>query len=140
MNELMRNGNNPFEMMSKMLSNMPFDRALDSNRGLMKADVLDNKHDYVVKVDLPGFSKDNLKLTYNDSILSISGQRETINDHADKEGNILSSERACGQVSRQFVLPDVDKAKISAKYNNGVLTVILPKQAVEEDPGHINID
>lgn len=140
MNELMRNSN-PFEMLSKMFDTMPaFDRAFNSNQGLMKADVLDNKHDYTVKVDLPGFSKDNLKLTYNGNILSISGQRETINDHADKEGNVLSSERAYGQVSRQFTLPNVDKAKISAKYNNGVLTVILPKQAVEKELGHIDID
>ena len=98
---------------------------------VMKSDVVDKGDDYVVKVDLPGFKKDDLKVDYNNesSVLTISGYRETISDHADKDGNVLSSERSQGHVSRSYRIENVDKDKISAKYDNGVLTVHLQKYA-----------
>lgn len=107
---------------------------------VMKSDVVDNGDYYLVKVDLPGFKKDDLKVDYNNesSVLTISGYRETISDYADKDGNILSSERSQGHVSRSYRIDNVDKDKISAKYDDGVLTVHLPKYA-KEDKADSNI-
>ena len=111
------------------------------NGGMLRADVVDDKDHYTVTVDAPGFDKKDMKLRYADNVLTISGQRDTLSDHSDKNGNIISSERAYGSVSRQFRLPNVDTKKISAKYIDGVLTITLPKLAPEaSDDGHIEIE
>ncbi len=48
-------------------------------------------------------------------------------DHADNDGNMLMSERSYGRMSRSYRLPNVNEGQISAKVNDGVLTIDLPK-------------
>lgn len=111
------------------------------NNGMLKTDIKEDENQYTVKVDAPGFNKKDLHVTYNDGVLTIAGKRDTVNDHADKDGNVLASERSFGQVSRSYGLPNVDKMKISAKYHDGVLTLVLPKVAeAQRDENEINID
>lgn len=99
------------------------------NHGLLKSDVRRFDDHYEVKVDVPGFSKADLHLNYADNQLTIAGQRSAINDHSDKDGNLLTSERSFGLVQRSYFLPDVDKEQIQAKLTDGVLTIELPKMA-----------
>lgn len=99
------------------------------NHGLLKSDVRRFDDHYEVKVDVPGFSKADLHLNYEDNQLTIAGQRSSINDHSDKDGNLLTSERSFGLVQRSYFLPDVDKEQIQAKLTDGVLTIELPKMA-----------
>lgn len=99
------------------------------NHGLLKSDVRRFDDHYEVKVDVPGFSKADLHLNYADNQLTIAGQRSVINDHSDKDGNLLTSERSFGSVQRSYFLPYVDKEQIQAKLTDGVLIVELPKMA-----------
>ena len=96
---------------------------------MMKTDVKETDQAYQVTVDLPGLDKKDIHVDYQNETLKISAKRASFNDHSDADGNIIQSERHYGRFSRQFYLPTVDRTKISAKYNNGVLSLDLPKQA-----------
>ncbi len=74
-------------------------------------------------------------------MLSVTGHRTSFSDDSDDKGNMIHSERTYGQVSRQYRLPDVDKNNISAKYDDGVLSLVLPKldKPLEND-SHIEIE
>lgn len=106
----------------------------------MRTDVSENDKGYVVKIDMPGFDKKDIHVNYANNILSVTGKRDTFADNSDKNGNILHSERRYGQMSRQYRLPDVDLNKVNAQYENGVLTLELPKlQANDNNDTHIDI-
>lgn len=108
---------------------------------VLKTDIKDTKDAYVAKVDVPGIDKDEIKLNYQNSVLAISVTKHDFDDHADKDGNLLMSERRYGSMSRSYRLPNVDEKAIKAKYDAGVLTITLPKlTASEEDPHKISIE
>lgn len=107
----------------------------------MKTDIAETDKQYRVKVDMPGFNKKDIHISYNNNVLTITGHRDTFSDESDKQGNILHSERSYGQLSRQYRLPDVDIDKVNAKYNDGVLILTLPKMTIDGDGGNrIEID
>lgn len=107
----------------------------------MKTDVAESDKDYTVKIDMPGFNKKDIHINYANNILTVTGKRDTFDDESDKNGNVLHSERRYGQMSRQYRLPDVERKNIKAHYENGVLTISLPKiQENIEDDGHIEIE
>lgn len=107
----------------------------------MKTDIAETDKEYRVKVDMPGFQKKDIHINYDKDLLTISGKRDTFDDEADKDGNILHSERRYGQMSREYRLPDVDVAKVHAKYTDGVLIVTLPKLVDKQENGnHIDIE
>ncbi len=113
----------------------------DETPDYMKTDIAETEKEYRVKVDMPGFNKKDIHISYNNNVLTITGHRDTFSDESDKEGNILHSERSYGQLSRQYRLPDVDIDKVNAKYTDGVLILTLPKLALNGDDGNrIEID
>ncbi|MEJ5287156.1 MAG: Molecular chaperone (small heat shock protein) [Candidatus Kapaibacterium sp.] len=93
----------------------------------------DEKHLYVT-VELPGVSKEDVKVSINDdNILVIKGEKKREFKTEDKERNFIRVERSYGSFQRSFMLPDnVKKDNVSAKYENGVLTITLEK--VEPEP------
>lgn len=107
----------------------------------MKTDIKETKDAYKVKVDMPGFDKKNIHVNYDNNTLSIVGSRDSFSDESDKDGNTVYSERSYGKFARQYNLPDVDRSKVSAKYENGVLSLNLPKlEEVEDSSTHIEIN
>lgn len=134
-----------FDLVNPMNENRDLMRDLfgmtSQNNGLLKTDVTESDKGYEVKVDAPGFDKKDLKINYQDNVLSINGHRDTMSDHSDKNGNIISSERSYGSVSRQYRLPNVDRDEIKANYKNGVLSINLPKLQVDQkSDSQIEID
>jgi HSP20 family protein len=93
--------------------------------------------DVVVKVDLPDMKRENIKVTFENNVLSIEGQREVAsNVERDRFHRI---ERGHGQFRRSFTLPaTVDSSRVDANYQEGVLTVTLPRRA-ETKPKQIQI-
>ena len=141
-NEIQRRGN-LFDNLMNMRDwmNDDFFSDLTPAADHMKTDVAENDKAYQVKIDMPGFDKKDIHINYANNILSVTGHRDTFSDESDKKGNILHSERRYGQMSRQYRLPDVDRSKVSAHYENGVLTLDLPKmQASDENDSRIDID
>ena len=89
-------------------------------------DVYENEENYQLKVDLPGVNKEDLKLSYKDGELSISGERKQ--ETEEKNGQYHRIERTFGKYYRSFNLPKLIKSdKIDAEFKDGQLTVTIPK-------------
>ena len=104
------------------------------NTRLPAVDVEENKDNYLVKAELPGFNEDNVKITVEDNVLRISGEISEKDDEKDKDGKkYIVRERRHKSFERSFSLPETVKAdEISAEFKNGLLTVTLPKKETEE--------
>ncbi len=86
---------------------------------------------YHIEIDLPGISKEDIEITTEDNVLTISGERKIKNEV--KEEDYYKVESQYGKFSRSFTLPEkVDISAIQAESKNGVLEVIIPKLKEEE--------
>lgn len=107
---------------------------------IMQSDVAETDKDYLVKIDMPGMDKQDINVNYNDGTLNVSGTRKSFKDTSDKNRNIIHKERSEGSISRSYRLPNVVASEIHAKYDNGVLTITLPKETAGNDGNSIQID
>jgi HSP20 family protein len=94
-----------------------------------EVDISEDDQGYLLKADLPEMKKDDVRVTVEDGILSVSGERKTQKeDHKKKFHRI---ERSFGTFRRSFTLPeDADSTKVTAKFRDGVLKVHLPTRPV----------
>ena len=94
----------------------------------LKMDVKENDKSYTVHADIPGVKKEDIHVAIDGNQVSISA--EVKKEKEEKEGDkVLRSERYFGKISRSFALEhDIDEAASSAKYNDGVLELVLPKK------------
>ena len=101
-------------------------------------DIYENdRHELVIKAELPDMKRDDIKLVVDNNVLTISGEKTS--DSEMKDENCHRVERTYGQFSRSFSLPNtVDTTKVNAEYKNGVLTVTLPKRE-EAKPKQITV-
>lgn len=100
-------------------------------------DVHENGDAYTVEVELPGLSREDVSVTFQDGVLKIEGERNRQEESED--GNVHRRERFYGRFSRSFSFPGhVDSETISARQQDGVLTVIVPK-AEQAKPRQIEI-
>ncbi|MBR1946403.1 MAG: Hsp20/alpha crystallin family protein [Alphaproteobacteria bacterium] len=98
-----------------------------------KMDVADLKDKIEVKVELPGMEKDEVSLTCENNVLTLSGNRKQ--ETEEKSKDYYLKEISSGSFSRSIRLPkNIDESKIEAEFKNGVLTVIIPKTTDKEDP------
>ena len=89
-------------------------------------DITEDEKEYLIKADLPEVKKEDVKLTVQDDVMSISGERKYEKEEKGKKYHRV--ERAYGSFMRSFTLPeDADGSKVSAEYKDGVLNVHLPK-------------
>jgi HSP20 family protein len=90
-------------------------------------DIIEDDHEYLFKADLPEMKKDDVKVTIQNGILYISGERKTETEEKKKRFHRL--ERFFGTFERTFTVPeDADPTKIVAEFHDGVLRVHLPKR------------
>jgi len=100
-------------------------------------DIVEHDDEYFVKVELPGVNKDDVKLTLENNILTIRGEKKQ--EKETKKENYHRVERSYGAFQRSFTLPSAIKAdRIDASYKDGILTVSLPK-AEEAKPKQIEV-
>ena len=89
-------------------------------------DITEDDKEYLIKADLPDVKKEDVKLTVQDDVMCISGERKYEKEETGKKYHRV--ERAYGSFMRSFTLPeDADGSKVSAAYKDGVLNVHLPK-------------
>ena len=103
-------------------------------RNMMKTDVRETENSYEVDVDLPGFQKDEIRLDLKDGYLTISAAKGLDKDEQDKQGRYIRQERCTGQCSRSFYVGDVKPEEVSAKFENGILTLDVPKAGQKKLP------
>ena len=89
-------------------------------------DLYQNKDNFLVKIEVPGMKKEDITLSLHDGLLTVSGERRHEEAH-DKKG-ALRNERSFGRFERTVTLPtQVDGTRVTASYEDGILTVTLPK-------------
>ena len=125
-----------------------FDRAFFGGRNplygkreknLMKTDVREVENHYEVDIDLPGFKKDEISVELQDGYLTVSASKGLDKDQKDKEGRYIRQERYSGTCSRTFYVGDLKKEDISAKYEDGILRLTLPKAEEKALPANNRI-
>lgn len=102
------------------------------------ADVIERDNEYVIHLSVGGFKKENISVNYKNGILSISGTAEVSSDN-EETGKYIIKERSSSKFERRFAIDGIDEANISAKMEDGVLTITLPKTE-EEAPSTISIE
>ena len=120
---------NFFDDVDRMISQAfspPLDAEYESRSLSPFMNVDESNLEYTVSMDLPGVEKKYVEIKVSDGILTISGERKIVNQ--DSVNNRIRYESAHGAFSRSFELStDIIVAKIKAKFNNGVLTISIPK-------------
>ena len=109
----------PFHELDSFLASQPKMTAAFST------DIIDNGDSYTLNAELPGFSKENIKLDIEDDRLNISAERKS--EEEENKPNYIRRERFYGSFRRSFELNGIDTDKITAAYNDGILSVTLPK-------------
>lgn len=91
-------------------------------------DIKDEGDHFSLSAELPGFNKEDIHLSLHDGVLTISAQHEENKEEKDEKGNYLCRERHYGSYQRSFSVSGIQEEHISAKYENGVLHLTLPKE------------
>ncbi len=109
------------------LFNTPFFTRSEAN--MMKTDIKEHDGGYELTVDLPGVKKDDIKAELNDGYLTITAENNSSKDEKDEKGKYICRERYSGSYSRSFYVGDaVTEEDIKAKFENGTLTLDIPKK------------
>ena len=91
-------------------------------------DIVEEKDRFVLRADVPGVRPEDIDVSMDNGVLSLSGERHPI--AVGEESGVQRIERATGRFLRRFTLPDTANADaISAKCANGILEVVIPKAA-----------
>ena len=97
--------------------------------GEFKTDIRDTGEAYELEADLPGVKKEDIKVELDGNYLTVSAERNTESGEKDNKGNYVRRERSYGSYSRSFDISGIKSAEIKGSYENGVLKLVLPKEA-----------
>jgi|SRR5437588_1220966 len=101
-------------------------------------DLYEDKDNVFVKAELPGMNKEDIEVSFHNGTLSVSGERKSEKKHEDAE--VYRAERFFGRFQRAVTLPTpVAADKVKAQYQDGILTITLPKTE-EAKPKHIDVN
>lgn len=137
-------GRTPFDGIDELFDRLDREmgdvgRVFDTGVGeSVNVDVVERDDEVVVAADLPGFERDEIEIAASGSRLTISAEDDeaTETDETDDRGTYHRRERRSRSVTRRLRLPvEVDEEAASATYENGVLTVTLPKRELSLDEG-----
>jgi HSP20 family protein len=128
--------NSFYDMLDDFFSdNWPFARSLSCDT--FKIDVRDEKTQYVVEAELPGVRKEEIGLEFNDGRLTISVNREEQVEKEEK--NYIHKERRTCSMQRSAYLADTKGEGVTAKLEDGVLRIVVPKAEKADDNRRIEI-
>jgi HSP20 family protein len=105
-----------------------------------KIDMTESENNFLVKADIPGVNRSDIKLTFNNGVLKIKAERHNEFENS-SNGNYIS-ERTYGSISRSIKIPqNINQNGINAKYRDGVLVITLPKLSNDNSATHhINVE
>lgn len=121
----------------------PFSSVRSSTNDLMKTDVKDTENGYEITMDLPGVKKEDVTAELKDGYLKISATSDSGKEEKDEDGKYIYRERYSGSCTRSFYVgKHVTEEDIKAKFENGVLNMVVPKKdaSVIEDKKMIAIE
>ncbi len=104
----------------------------ESESKLMKTDIKEKKDKYIVDIDLPGYNKEGIKIEIQDGYLTVHAKVNK-EDKEEEKGKFVRKERYMGECSRSFYIGyNIKEEEIKAKFNNGTLTLEIPKKEDKE--------
>lgn len=104
-------------------------------KNLMKTDVRETERTYELDIDLPGFKKDEINVELKDGYLSVSASKGLDKDETDQQGRYIRQERYAGACSRSFYVGEgVESADVTARFEDGILRLSLPKRELKQLP------
>lgn len=113
----------------------PFRRSLLADT--FKVDIQEKDKEYIVEAELPGVKKDDVSLDYDEGKLSISVKKSE--ESEEKKKNYIHRERRYSSAARSVYLENANPDGISAKLENGILCITVPKQERPDNSKHISI-
>ncbi|MCK5147615.1 Hsp20/alpha crystallin family protein [bacterium] len=109
----------------RFLGNFRNESAVEQRSWAPRVDLAENKDSFEVVAEIPGMSKEDIKIKFQDQVLTLSGERVR---EEKNETQYHRNERFYGSFERSFYFPqDVIPDEIKANYKDGVLTVVIPK-------------
>lgn len=109
-------------------------------KNLMKTDVRETESTYELDVDLPGFTKDEVNVELKNGYLTIQAAKGMDKDQSDKKGKYIRQERYAGACSRTFYVGEgVEPEDVTAKFENGILQLSIPKEAKKQLPKNTSV-
>ncbi|MCI2105722.1 MAG: Hsp20/alpha crystallin family protein [Intestinimonas sp.] len=105
-----------------------FFRSTNTNLPAFRTDIQDKGDSFLLEAELPGFEKEDISLDLKENVLTISAEHKEQKEEKDSEGNYIRRERRYGSYTRSFDISGIDESNITATYENGILSLILPKE------------
>lgn len=132
----------PFGRRTREMENI-FERMLQEDFGLsaistgMRVDIKEEEKAYVLEAEIPGAEKEQISIDYRNDYLTISVENKVeVNEERE---NYIRKERKMGKTSRSFYVENIRSEDIQAKYENGILKVLLPKDEHKKTSKRIEI-
>ena len=127
------------DQFDKMFENFFHDNFVtDSTSFNPPVDMVENDENYLITVELPGLSKDDVNMTIKDNMMTISGSKK--NRYESENDSMHRIESSFGSFSRSFRLPkSIDRENVKANFESGVLSISMPK-VEEAKPTEIEIE
>ena len=101
----------------------------------MKTDVHEHEDHFEVDIDLPGFKKDEIHISLENGMLTVGAAKGVEKEEKDKRGKVIRQERYSGALQRSFYVGEhVTEEDVAAKFENGVLSLNIPKKEQKKLP------
>lgn len=104
----------------------------------MKCDIYEKDNKYYIEMDIPGFNKEDIKISVNNNYLTVTALKDSESD--DKTKNYIRRERMYNKYQRSFYVGNINENEINAKFNHGTLIVNFPKEIEENNQKYIEIE
>lgn len=120
-----------------------FDSFLQGSRAVLKTDIYEKDGEYRMEIEMPGYKKEDIRITLEDGTLKIDAKRNNETSQSDENGKVVRKERISGSVSRSFYLGNhYTEQDIHASFDNGELIISMPskEKKIEETRKMISID
>ena len=127
-----RNSNSTFDLLDDAINSFFKPMFIEEKQSFMKTDIRETENSYLMDVEVAGFDKKEISLSFEKGYLIIMANKEETSDKNDK---YIRRERSC-RLSRSYYVGEVNKDAIKAKYENGILQVEIPKKQKEEPTAH----
>ena len=105
-----------------------------TNNAVMKTDVHEKDGKYILDVEIPGYKKEDVKISLFNGTLTISAEHNETNEEKDAMGRVLRQERYSGTCTRSFYVGDAIKdTDVKASFDNGILKIEIPTEQKKEE-------
>ncbi|RZS94395.1 Hsp20/alpha crystallin family protein [Cuneatibacter caecimuris] len=120
-----------FDLIDEMFE--PFFATQEKRPVAMKTDILEKDGNYIMEIDLPGYKKDEIKAELKKGYLTITAEKTAEDNDMDKNGSYIRRERYSGKCQRSYFVGEALRQEdMKARFENGILTLVFPKEAPKQ--------